>query len=385
MISQDTFRGVVVETWPVDGLKHQLIIPTMARRYEARTRVRESNLGGRMDRSLLKHFLSEAEASMRSPHLAVNMRIKCDRIERHTAEFHLESGRDYLRTHPNLKRSVAKEVKVFLRTIYLVSGTTRLAVRRTNWKETTEYHVNAEREFTFVRRVVEPMQSIMRHPYLLPMGTPTNVVFARKAKQGIIPVTESWWPEGVSPAEFIKKTNELMQADFCAMPTHKDYDIYGAIRAHTGLENPPCELKEHKTLTGQGKGIVKSLERQYSKPVFQTRSAAWIAASRYDGFDKESKELIDTWEFCFRPQVDGFFPKLATVVASHVVVPRPGDNSMWHYEFTGGDPLAYVPEAPLCSMEHSGRLELVGTHIGLDPGWRAEIARLKDIINQSQK
>lgn len=381
---QDTFRGVVVETWPVDGLKHVVVVPGMARHYEPSPHVAESNLGGRMDRSLLHHYMKQAELSMETPALKVDMPIKCDHVERHTAEFHLESGRDYLRAHPKLKRSTVNEVKMFWRTIYLVSGSTRFAVRRTNWKETTEYDVSPEREFTLVRRVVEPMQTIMRHPFLLPMGTPTNVVFARKAKQGIVPVTESWWPDGVSPAEFIKETNELMQADFCTMPTHRDYDLYGALKHQVGIDNPPCELKEHKTLTGQGKGIVKALERQYSKPVFQTRSAAWFAASRYDGFDKASKELIDTWELCFRAQPDGFIPKLASVVATHVVVPRSGDNSAWHYEFSGGEPLSYTPAAPGVGSEHSPRLESISQNIGLDPEWRKEIERLTNLLKHQK-
>ncbi len=380
MVTQDNFRGVVVETWPVDGIKHSLIIPSMGHIYPVSEGVAKGNLGGRLDRSLLKHYVEEAERSLERATLKVSMPIKCDRIERHTAEFHIEAGRDYLRRHPMLKSSTVREVKVFWRVIYLVVGPHRFAISRTNWKETTTYNVTKEREFILAGRVVEPMQSIMRHPYLLPMGTPTNVVFARKAEQAIVPVAESWWPEGVSHSGFVKETNELMRADFTTMPTHKDYDIYATLSTRLGIDNPSTELKEHKTLTGRGKGILKNIEKQYGKPVFATRSAAWRLASRYDTFDKEHKQLTDTWYYCFRTQADGFIPKLASMVAEGVLFSRPGDNSHWMYVAEGGDELTYTT-APTHDYKPSERLDglvkLIPNH-----EWRKEVERLNKLIEQ---
>lgn len=383
MVSQDTFRGVVVETWPVDGIKHQVAIPSDAYCGEVFSRVAETNQNGIMDRSLFHSFIDQARRRLERPTFTVDVPIKCDHIERHTAEFHLEAGRDYLRKHHNLKRSVVTEVKVFWRTIYLVSGSTKFAISRTNWKETTFYRVGADREFTFASRVVEPMHSIMRHPFLLPMGIPTNTVFAMKAKQAIVPVTESWHPEGVSIPEFIRETNELMTADFSTMPTYKDYDIYAALENSLSIKDPHIELREHKSLTGQGKGIVKNIQRQYNKPVFQTRGASYIAASRYDGFDKEHRDLIDTWEFCFRVQADGFIPKLGIDIAKRILIPRGGDTSAWHYEtFGGGKETNYVKEMRY-GTEPSPRLESIN-HEGLDSEWRKKIAKLTDFVNSNQ-
>lgn len=384
MVTQDNFRGIAVEIWPVDGIKHDLILPSMAHRHEPLEGLARANLGGRIDQALLKHYIEQVELSMRNPTLKLSMSIKCDRIERHTAEFHLKAGRDYLKKHPMLKRSMVSEVKVFWRTIYLVSGSARFAISRTNWKETVDYHVSADREFTFARRVVEPMQSIMRHPLLLPIGTPNNVVFARKAKQAIIPIEESWWPEGVIVSEYIKHTNSLMKQDFTVKPTYKDYDIYEALEKHFGITNPPCELKAYKSLTGQGKGVVRKIERQYGKPVFQARSAAWFAASRYDGFDKKHSQLEDTWEYCFRTQADGFIPKLSKDIAQCLFMPRAGDTSAWRYEPGNlGSEIVYTDPSPH-GNEDSPRLTAI-IHDGLDSGWRKEIARLKEIIDQSQK
>lgn len=383
MVSQDTFRGVVVETWPVDGIKHQVAIPSDAYCGEVFSRVAETNQNGLMDRSLFHSFIDQARRKLERPTFTVDVPIKCDRIERHTAEFHLEAGREYLLNHPNLKHSVVSEVRVFWRTIYLVSGSTKFAVARTNWRETTEYHVKADRQFVLARRIVEPMVSTMRHPFLLPMGTPTNTVFAMKAKQAIVPVTESWYPEGVSIPEFIRETNELMTADFCTMPTYKDYDIYATLENFLSISDPSVELREHKSLTGQGKGIVKKIQRQYSKPVFQTRGASYIAASRYDGFDKEHQDLIDTWEFCFRAQADGFIPKLGADIAKRILIPRGGDTSAWHYEtFGGGKETNYVKEMRY-GTEPSPRLESIN-HEGLDSEWRKEIARLTAIVEQQK-
>lgn len=383
MVSQDTFRGVVVETWPVDGIKHQVAIPSTAYCGEVSARVAETNLNGRMDRSLFQSLIDQARRRLEHPTFEVNVPIKCDHIERHTAEFHLEAGRDYLLNHPNLKRSVVSEVKVFWRTIYLVSGSTKFAVSRTNWRETTEYHVKADRQFVLARRIVEPMMSIMRHPFLLPMGTPTNTVFAMKAKQAIVPVTESWHPEGVSIPEFIRETNELMTADFCTMPTHKDFDIYATLEGNLSISDPSVELREHKTLTGQGKGIVKKIQRQYNKPVFQTRGASYIAASRYDGFDKEHQDLIDTWELCFRVQLDGFIPKLGIDIAKCILIPRGGDTSAWHYETFGGSKETNYVKASRYGTEPSPRLES-NNHEGLDSEWRKKIAKLTDFVNSNQ-
>lgn len=383
MVSQDTFRGVVVETWPVDGIKHQVVIPADRQDYWVSPRVADSNKNGRMDRSLFQSFIEHARNKLERPTFTVDVPIKCDRIERHTAEFHLEAGREYLLNHPNLKRSVVSEVKVFWRTIYLVSGSAKFAVARNNWRETTEYHVKADREFVLARRIVEPMLSIMRHPFLLPMGTPTNTVFAMKAKQAIVPVIDSWYPEGVSIPEFIRETNELMVADFCTMPTYKDYDIYATLENVLSIKDPHIELREHKTLTGQGKGIVKKIRRQYNKPVFQTRGASYIAAARYDGFDKEHQDLIDTWEFCFRAQLDGFIPKLGIDIAKRILIPRGGDTSAWHYETFGGSKETNYVKETRYGTEHSPRLES-NNHEGLDSEWRKKIAKLTDFVNSNQ-
>lgn len=383
MVTQDNFKGVSVESWPVDGVTHRVALPSVGHAVVPSPFVAKSNLGGLMDRSLFHEFIREAEYRLDRPVLAVDVAIKCDHIERHTAEFHLEAGRDYLRKHPNLKRSVATEVKIFWRTIYLVSGTEKFAIARTNWKETTFYRVGADREFTFASRVVEPMQGIMRHPFLLPMGSPTNTVFTARAKQAIVPVTDSWHPDGVSIPEFIKETNELMNADFCTMPTHQDYDLYVALARQLGIKEPHIERKEHPTITGQGKGIVNRIKRQYNKPVFQTRGASYVAASRYAGFDKEHGDQIDTWELCFRVQLDGFIPLLGEDIAKRILVTRPGDNSAWLYGPQGdGGETNYTIPLPF-GTEPSARLAS-NTHGDLNAEWRKEVARLTTIVEQQK-
>lgn len=327
MVTQDNFRGVVVESWPVKEIKHKIEVP--ARKFEwfrnphsKAWNIAQHNPDYRCEKQLLGLLIENASLPLQHATLDIAVTLKCDRIEQHTAQFLLEDGREYLLKHPKLRRSFVNEISIFWRSIYLVRNGIKYPIIRTNWKETKTFDVSPEHDFTLSRVSHEHMKHAARHPVFLPMNAPANVAFLHRSNVQVVPAQDGWWPEYSSVELGIRDHFNCLTTDFTALGESDKFDIHEHLIDHLGTEAYPQELREYTTLGARGKELVKRIEKIYNQPVFQVRGSGYSVVRWLRDWSNWNRLVCDPWTLVSGLDAHKFVPVHYGDAVSKVVVQK---------------------------------------------------------------